>query len=107
MAMKPEEIYRHLKALAEKLQIAVLEQNLRKTPGLKVKSGLCLVKGEARLIMDKHLSVSDKNEILAACLVQKPLEHVYVVPAVRDFLKKWTVGYQQGEEAQDGAADPD
>ncbi len=51
--MKPEVLYRELVELAEKLQVSVSEQNLRIT-GIKVKSGLCKVKGEYVFIMDKH-----------------------------------------------------
>jgi len=49
--MKPEQIYQELKDLAEKLEITVSEQNLR-TAGIKVKSGLCKVKGKNMFIMD-------------------------------------------------------
>jgi len=86
--MKPEQMYQHLKELAEKLHIAVLEQNLRNAPGIKVKSGLCTVKGEKRFIMDKRRPFYEKNEMLAACLGKMSHENVYVVPAVRDFIKK-------------------
>ena len=53
--MKPEQIYQELKDLAEKLEITFSEQNLR-IAGLKVKSGLCKVKGKNLFIMDKHRS---------------------------------------------------
>ena len=43
--MKPEQTYQDLKELAEKLGVNVSEQNLRST-GIKVKSGLCKVKGK-------------------------------------------------------------
>ena len=49
--MKPEQIYQELKDLAEKLEITVSEQNLR-TAGIKVKSGLCKVKGKNLFVMD-------------------------------------------------------
>ena len=88
--MKPEQIYQGLKEVAEKLNIIVLEQNLRKTPaGIKVKSGLCRVKGQNRFIMDKHISIHEKNELLAYCLSQLPHEGIYVMPAVRTIIKKF------------------
>ena len=37
--MKPDQIYQELKELAEKLQVTVLEQNLRST-GVRARSGL-------------------------------------------------------------------
>ena len=89
--MKPEQIYQSLKEVAEKLNIFVLEQNLRKTAGgIKVKSGLCKVKGQNRFIMDKHISIHEKNELLADCLSQLPHEGIYIMPAVRSIINKFT-----------------
>ncbi|MFZ5571174.1 MAG: hypothetical protein ACOZF0_12255 [Thermodesulfobacteriota bacterium] len=84
--MKPEQLYNELKSISEKLDIAVTEQNLRETPGIKVKSGLCKVKGRLRFIMDKHKPVRDKAAILASCIGRMPLDDMYIVPAVREFL---------------------
>jgi hypothetical protein len=86
--MKPEQIYQELKDLAEKLGITVSEQNLR-TAGIKVKSGLCRVKGKSLFIMDKHKSIHKKIELLATQLSQLPNEDVYVVPAVREMLERF------------------
>ena len=83
--MKPEPLYQNLNDLAEKLNVRIVEKNLRKT-GLRVKSGLCKVKGEYLFIMDKHLSIRNKNELLGQCLKDISHEEVYIVPAVRDFI---------------------
>ena len=85
--MKPEQIYQELKDLAEKLEINVSEQNL-KTAGIKVKSGLCKVKGKNMFIMDKHKSIHKKIKILASQLSEFPCENVFIVPAVRELLEK-------------------
>ncbi len=85
--MKPEQIYQELKDLAEKLGITVSEQNLR-TAGLKVKSGLCKVKGSNMFIMDKHKSIQKKIKILIFHLAQIPHENVFIVPAIREMLEK-------------------
>ena len=85
--MKPEQIYQELKDLAEKLEIAVTEQNFR-TTGIKVKSGACKVKGRNLFIMDKHKSVHKKIKLLASHLAQLPHEDVFIVPAIRDLLEK-------------------
>jgi hypothetical protein len=85
--MKPEQIYQELKDLAEKLDINVSEQNLR-TAGIKVKSGLCKVKGKNMFIMDKHKSIHKKIKILASRLSEIPHENVFIVPAIRDLLEK-------------------
>ena len=38
--------------------------------------------------MDKHKSISEKNEILAACLGKMPHEEIYIIPAVREYINK-------------------
>ena len=86
--MKPDQLYQELKDLAERMQISVLEQNL-KISGLKVRSGLCTVKGQKLFIMDKHKSVHKKIKILAAQLARIPHEDMYIIPAVRELLEKY------------------
>ncbi|MBC2715604.1 MAG: hypothetical protein HF978_09870 [Desulfobacteraceae bacterium] len=85
--MKPTQLYLHLKELADKLDIAVAEQNLRVT-GVNAKSGLCIVKDQKIFIMDKHLNVREKVETLADCLRTLPLDDIYVMPAVRKYLDR-------------------
>jgi hypothetical protein len=87
--MKSEALYQELIALAEKLQIQVSEQNLRNT-GIKVQSGLCKVKGQSVFIMDKHKPLRKKAKILARCLSRMEHEEIYVVPAVRELLSRYT-----------------
>ena len=70
------------------MQISVLEQNL-KTSGLKIRSGLCTVKGQKLFIMDKHKSVHKKIKILTAQLARIPHEDMYIIPAVRELLEKY------------------
>jgi len=86
--LKPEQIYQELKDLAEKLALNVSDQNLR-TAGIKVKSGMCKVKGKDMFIMDKHKSIHKKIKILAAQLTDMPHEDVFVIPAVRELLNKY------------------
>ena len=85
--MKPEQIYQELKDLAEKLALNVSDQNLR-TAGIKVKSGLCKVKGKDMFIMDKHKSIHKKIKILAAQLADMAHENIYLIPAIREMLNK-------------------
>ena len=85
--MKPEQIYQELKDLAEKLEITVSEQNLR-TAGIKVKSGLCKVRGKNLFVMDKHKSIHKKIDILATQLAKFPHEDIYIIPNIRDILEK-------------------
>ena len=89
--MKPDQLYQELKDLADKLNITVSEQNFR-ISGIRVKSGMCKVKGKDMIILDKNKSVYKKNKILATCLSQMPLEDLYIVPAVREWLQKFSKG---------------
>ncbi len=85
--MKPLQQYEELKNLAEKLGIEVKEQNFR-TTGIKVKSGLCLVRGRQVFVMNKHNHIRKKVAVLAECLRQFEHDQEYVVPAIRDLLAK-------------------
>lgn len=84
--MKQEEIYRHLKDLAEKLEIRYFEKNFRNV-GIPVNSGLCKIEGEFHFFMDKHKKIREKNEILAQALSQFPLDDIYIIPALREFIE--------------------
>ena len=86
--MNPEQLYHDLKELAERLGVSVMEHNFRKT-GIKVKSGLCKVKGKKIFIMDKHKSINDKNESLLSCISKMPHEDIYVVPYLREMFKRY------------------
>jgi hypothetical protein len=57
--------------------------------GIHVKSGLCKVKDEFHCIIDKHLKLNLKIEALAECLGQMPLESIYIIPFVRDYLDRF------------------
>ena len=83
--VKPEQIYRHLKELAEKMNITVCEQSFRHA-GIHVRSGLCKIKGKDCFIMDKDLPVRKKTTILAECLSRLPHEEIYILPVIRDLL---------------------
>ena len=85
--MEKEKIYQELKDLAEKLDITVSEENLR-SAGIKVKSGLCKIKGRNVFIMDKHKSLHKKIKILACQLAEMNYEDIFIIPAVREVLSK-------------------
>ena len=83
--MKPEQLYKSLCEVAEKLDIEVKEQNLRKS-GIKAKSGFCKVKGKKLFIMDKNISIQKKIRIIASFLSKMPHDNIFAVPAVRDII---------------------
>ncbi|MFC1798615.1 hypothetical protein ACFLZL_02265 [Thermodesulfobacteriota bacterium] len=83
--MQREELYHHLKDIAEKLNVRVTEENLKKT-GPRVKSGFCKVKDQKKFIMDKHASNQKKAEILASFISGLVLDAIYIVPVVREYI---------------------
>jgi len=85
--MKPQQIYEELKLLAEKLDIEVKEQNFR-TTGIKVKSGLCVVRGRRLFVMNKHNHIRKKVAVLADCLREFDHDQEFVVPAIRELLSR-------------------
>lgn len=83
--MKPEQLYQHLLDTAEKLNITVMEKNLRDT-GIKVRSGLCKIKEKHVFVMDKHVSTFKKCRILADCLKKMPVDDIFIPPVVREYM---------------------
>ncbi len=94
--MKPKHQYQYLKEVAEKFNISVSEHNFC-ISGIQVKSGLCIVKGQKKFIMDKHKPIYDKIEILATCLANFPLDDVYLKPDIRELLDKFNKKQVQGK----------
>ena len=95
--MKPEELYENLKQLAERLEITVSEENLKRS-GIKVQSGFCKVRGNMLFIIDKKLKTHKKVDILAEFLSTMPHEKIYIVPAVRDLLGRYSNGNAKNTE---------
>jgi len=85
--MKPEQLYQNLIEITEKLNVKVSEKNFR-TIGINIQSGFCRVKNKNLFIIDKHQPVFKKNIILATFLNKMPLENIYIIPVVRDFVNK-------------------
>jgi hypothetical protein len=88
-AVKPQALFQELKDLAERLGITVSEQNFRPT-GIRVKSGYCKVKNQDHCIIDKHVKLSKKMDVLGECISRYDHESIYVIPAVRDYLNRFT-----------------
>ena len=86
--MKPEEMYQHLKELAERLNITVSIQNLRKS-GVNAQSGFCIVKKQKFFILDKQKSFFEKNTLMATFLSNEIKDDIYIMPAVREFIQKY------------------
>jgi len=80
--MRADQIFMELKSISDKIGIRVVEKSFRNT-GIKVESGLCRVKGKPVYILDRNISIHEKNKLLTDCLSAQDLNDVYVLPAVR------------------------
>lgn len=89
--MKESELLQHLEEIAEKLAVKVQQVNLRKDY-YNLKSGLCKVRGENRIIVDKHLHLSEKIDVLIDALGDFDLEGLYINPYVRRLFEKHSSG---------------
>jgi hypothetical protein len=100
--VKPDKLYQELKDIAEKIGLCVSEQNFRHT-GIRVKSGFCIVKDRQCCIIDKHLKVTKKLEVLAECIsdnaLESALEGMFVIPAVREYLETFHVSKSMQQKA--------
>ena len=85
--MKRDELHRNLIELAERLGVKYFEKNFRHA-GIRVNSGLCRIEGEWHFYMDKHLKPREKTEILAHTVSKFPLDDMYIIPALRDYIER-------------------
>ena len=85
--MKESAILQHLEEIAEKLGVKVDYVNLRRDY-YNLKSGLYKVKGEHRIIIDKHLHLSEKIDVLMDALSEFDLDGLYIQPYVRRLFEK-------------------
>lgn len=88
--MTSDQLYEHLENLAKQLGISVRYEDLSH-PELKATSGLCKIKGQQYYIMDRSMPLQERITLLAGCLGQMNLEGVYMLPALRSFLRgEWS-----------------
>ncbi len=78
-------ILQNLEAIAEKLQIKVQYESLRKKHVFS-RGGLCKLKDDNVIIIETSLHLSEKIDVLADALSQFDLEGIYMPPAVRKIL---------------------
>lgn len=88
MARQDEALCEELKALADKLGMRVREEILLREVGYRVRSGLCRVRGEDVVFLDRHLTPAERVDVLLAALAGRDLETHYVSPALRRLLER-------------------
>ena len=74
--------------LADKLGIRVREEILLREVGYRVRSGLCRVRGQDVVFLDRHLSQGERLEVMLTALEGRDLETQYVSPALRRLLER-------------------
>ncbi len=85
--MKESAIFQELEEIAGKLNIKVCSVNLRKY-SYGSKSGLCRVGDEYRIIIDKHLYLSEKVDVLIDALQNFDMDTDSVNPDIKRFIEK-------------------
>jgi hypothetical protein len=83
--MKIQETLRELEDVAQKKTIRVSYENIGGELGA---GGLCKVKGEHRVIVDKRATDGEKVTVLAQALARFPLDDVSISEETRDLISK-------------------
>ncbi len=83
--MKIDDTLRELETVADKKGIRVAYEALTGEVGA---GGLCKVKGEYRIIVDKRATVGERVTVLAQALSGFSLDDVFVAPEVRELIAK-------------------
>ena len=83
--MNETTILQNLEGIAEKLNLNVSYENLRKLHVFS-KGGLYRFKDDRTVLIEKSLILSDKIDTLADALTQFDLEEIYIPPALRKIL---------------------
>lgn len=103
--MDNKKVFHELCGVAERLGIRVMQRVLKTRP-IRVQSGLCTVRGEPRIIIDRNLSDAEKVEVIAEGLSSFDLEGIFLVPHLREVLERYRKSpAEQGEgggEAREG-----
>ena len=78
-----------LEELADSLGLKVRYEKIKKEASF-YPGGLCRVKGEDTFIINKQASADDKIQALAKGIVSFDLSQVYIKPALREFLLRYS-----------------
>jgi hypothetical protein len=87
--MKAQEMLRELESIAQKKSIEVTYENLTGDVGA---GGLCKLKGQWRVLVDKRATDGDKAQVLAQALARFDLEDVFMPDQARALVEKWKKG---------------
>ena len=88
-SLDEENILSQLEELANSLEINVRYEQIKKE-GVFFPGGLCKVKGENILIINSLATIENKIEALAKAVSSFDLSQIYMRPALREFLSKYS-----------------
>jgi hypothetical protein len=90
--MRHSKVLMELEALAEKLGIQVIQERLPKS-----RSGLCRLRDQYMLFIERSLEEEEKVQVMAGALSRLPLDNTQMLPGIRQLLEE----YRHSEEAAD------
>lgn len=90
--MKPQAMLQQLESAAGQLSVKVSYESLGATIG---HGGLCRVKGQYRVIIDKRASVHERVATLAQSLAQLDTSAVDISPAVRKLVDYYSRAFKR------------
>jgi hypothetical protein len=98
--MKIDDTLAELEGVAEKKQIRVSYEALTGEVGT---GGLCKVKGQLRIILDKRSSPGEKATALAQALSRVPLDDVFISEETRRLIEGFVPNTQDRSTAPAGS----
>ena len=100
--MEPSILCRELEDLVEQQGITVRHESFD-DPLVIHRSGLCIIKGRRVLFVEKGATLQSKINIYGECLSQLDLRHVFLKPAVRNYLEKFQgTSYAKSKQREEG-----
>lgn len=88
MSRRDEALCEELKEVARRLGLQVREEILLREVGYRVRSGLCRVRGEDVIFLDRNLPPDERVQVLIDGLAGRDVETVYLSPALRRLLER-------------------
>ena len=85
--MKESDVLQELVETAEGIGLKVCTVNIRKY-AFNAKSGLCRVEGEYRIIVDKHLHLSEKIDVLVEAIQHFGVDTSRMDPHIKRLIEK-------------------
>jgi hypothetical protein len=92
MSRHAEELCEELKTVAERVGVRVREEVLLREVGYHPRSGMCRLRGEEVLFVDRSLPLAERVAVLTEELRRRDLQGIYVSPALRCLLEGRAAG---------------